>query len=323
MNIINQPKALERAALVPSRPERVLSQNDLSRWSADEFALAIALARRPARFMSGMNAQPVSLQPLMKSQLEPVLAHVPLETKDGACTLHLTAEALDTLAALLTPEVDDPRGLGRSLSLDALEAILVALLSPVDGLTVGRAAWMDDPAHGASAALSFASIAMPIWGASGALVALYRLIAAAGMASPDLLAGTVAERLAQAEAIGVQAERLFGTVELSPQDRVALEVGGGIMLDTYWPNGTVALGRRFSKVGNGWRMLPDLRKSKALVLRSHHAIQALSDPELGYLPESTRQLDLLDGHTVIATGRLVPAVVNDSEALVLRIDELR
>ena len=304
-------------------PRRILSQSDLARWSADEVALAIALARRPAWFVGGFGSTPVALRPLMKGELDPILAHVPLETADGLCTLHVGAPALDALAGLLTPQAPVRRGLGRSMSLDALEAVLVALLGPVDGLTVGRAAWMEEPAHGASAALCVDGVSMPVWGASAALVSLYRLVSAAGKAGSEALTDADTRRQTEADGIGVQAERLYGSVELTAMERARLELGGGLLLDSYWPSGLVAVGRRFTRSATGWRVLPELRKSKALVLRSHHGIQGLSDPDLGALPVSSRQLDLLDGHTVIATGRLVPAIVDDTETLVFRVDQLR
>ncbi|MBV6659254.1 MAG: hypothetical protein KI785_15935 [Devosiaceae bacterium] len=321
MNVVNRPQSLPSYAPRPERPTKVLGTNDLTRWSADELGLAIALARRPASFVGGISGVRVALQPLLEHEIDPVLAHVPLETPDGHCTLHVSAEALDALAGLMSPHEKSVKGLGRSVSLDALEALLVGLLAPVDGLKVGRAAWIEEPVSGASAAIRFGTATMPVWGASAGLVTLYRLIAATdrGLHSPALNPSTGS---AAKETVGVQAERLFGQVELSPQERVALEVGGGILVDTVWPNGLVALGRKFVKVGGGWREMPNLRKGKALVLRANHAIQALSDPELGLLPPSNRQLDLVDGHTVIGTGRLVPGRVDERDTLIFKIDQL-
>ncbi|MEM1289408.1 MAG: hypothetical protein AAGH60_13725 [Pseudomonadota bacterium] len=307
----------------PRRVDRVLSNVELDRWSADELSLAVALARKPAWFVAGLAALPISLRPLIKVGLEPVLAHVPLEFDEGTCTIHISSNALDALAGVLSSESGSDRGLGRSMSLDALEAIMVALLSPVGDVHVGRATWSEEAAAGASASLCFGDTIMPVWGDGAGLVALYRGISQAAKSTHSAMLSHRATHSASSGKIAVIAERLLGTVQLAPAQLTQLEVGGGVTLDTHWPQGLVILGRRFCKHADGWGTVSELRRKDQLVLRSDKGVQSLGDPNLGEMRSNASTLLLMDSDTVVASGSLAIGIVDGKNTVIFRIEQLR
>lgn len=291
---------------------RVLLPERLENWSAEDFALAIALARAPATLSSGLGEALLHLTVADGSQ-EKIVASVPLDVDGNALTLGLGNRGLDALASLLGDDAS-----GAALSLDAIEALTVAVLSPLARTSVGRASW---GAPGRSiAALTLGEASLSLTGAPAAILALQTdsVAASASLASPfALMGGPLAQRLA------VSTEQLLGLVRINDAERACMEEGCGILLDTIWPSSKQVAGRRFVKADSGWHVDHDLVGSM-LRIRASEQVQMLDELALDGQERqpSPTDLDLVDGDDVIATGHLIALELSGKPAIMFEVDHL-
>jgi hypothetical protein len=301
---------------------RVLDPGLLSHWSAEGFALAQKLARAPLTVTGGFANRRLTLA-LPSGPPEPAEIVVPVPVDGQEVDLTLGASALDWLVGLLGEE--QAPGVGRTLSFDAIEALLAGLFAPLGFDSIGRAriATTDDKdcVAGALAVLHGEGAAIPVLGSDAALHVFHERIAA----KTDRL---VAAPLSYLRAPGlvspaVTVETIIGMVRLDAEERGALEAGGGVRLDAHWPDGLCCVGRRFVADQGAWRTDACLSGSP-LIVRSAVAVRPLDDPALGTASIEDGALELLDGNQVVATGQLVslaeqgqphPIFVLDSPAL--------
>lgn len=283
-------------------PARVLDSRTLESWSADGFALARRLARAPATVTGGFANTRLTLGLCAPSGKPPALV-VPLHLNEATVTLALGPAALDALAGRLGPDQDE--GSGATLSLDAVEAILAGLLAPVALAGIGRASEAsDEDRHAAGtaiAALAMESTTIPVLGSDGALA---QLLEAMDAKADRLVAAPLSYLRAPSRTqLAVTVETLFGLVSLDAAERAALEPGGGVYLDTLWPEGRIIVGHRFVAQESGWAREAALT-DETLALRSGLAIRSLEDPDLAAPLPTGENLELVDGDGVIASGRL-------------------
>jgi len=283
-------------------PLRLLDSRTLAGWSADGFAFARRLARAPVTITGGFANTQVILG-LPSPDGEPPELVVPVHLDAVRVSLALGPAALDALAGRLGPEQGE--GSGATLSLDAVEAILAGLLAPLTQATMGRAraAAQDDrqAAQDAVAALQVDSATIPLLGSDTALERFREIMDAK---ADRLVAAPLSYLRAPSRTqLAVTVETLFGLVSLNAAEYAAMEPGGGMYLDTLWPDGRIVAGRRFAAQVSGWALERSL-KGDALVLRSGHAIRSLEDPDLAAPVAASESLELVDGDDVIASGRL-------------------
>lgn len=296
-----------------------LSPEKLASWSAEDFALAIELARAPTAFRSGLGDALIDL--VVPSDLpEEAVAIVPLSVDGAALTLGLGNQALDALIGLLSEEniTSGSTGGSATLSLDAIEALCVATVSPLMRIDVGRASW--GRLENAFAALQCNGAQLSLNGDPGAVLALRSTMISANSTHPgplDLMGQPLAQRLA------VNTENVFALVHLNEADRANLERHCGIMLDTLWPSGRKIAGQRFVQSGSAWHVEPELTAPR-LRVRSTQKIQMLDELSLeSSRPDpSPNALELVDGEQVIATGHLTSVEMSSAVHMVFKVDQL-
>lgn len=296
----------------------ILSPERLGGWSGEDFALAIELARAPATFRSGLGDGLLHLAVAEESNQDVVVV-LPLDIDGKALTLGVGRDALDALAGLLSDEVFTDAG--ANLSLDAIEALCVATLSPLMRIDVGRASW-GQSASGV-AALKIGNVQISLHGEREAVLALHAIMVAVGAAQPSPFA-LLGQPLAQRMAVGT--EQVLALVDLSEADHGApgaLEPGCGILLDTLWPIGRQVAGQRFVKSGLEWQLDAGLQAS-CLHVRSSAQVQMLDELSLNASqPDpSGSNLELVDGERVIARGRLTSVEMSDTAQMVFQVDQL-
>ncbi len=282
---------------------RVLDPGLLSHWSADGFALAQNLARAPLTVTGGFANTRLTLA-LPSGATEPAEVIVTLPVEGQMVELALSAAALDWLVGLLGR--DQAPGAGRTLSFDAIEALLAGLFAPLGFDGIGRAqlatANDSDRVAIALAVLHGEGATIPVLGADLALRAVHAQTAA----KTDRLVAAPLSYLRAPDFVSpaVTVETIIGMVRLTAEERGALEPGGGVRLDTHWPDGLCSVGRRFVAEEGGWRVDACLSGAPLLV-RSGVAVRPLDDPALGTALIEDGALELLDGDQLVATGHLV------------------
>lgn len=293
----------------------ILSSERLGGWSGEDFALAIELARAPATFRSGLGDGLLHLVVAEEPNQDAVVV-LPLDIDGKALTLGVGRDALDALAGLLSDEVSTDAG--ANLSLDAIEALCVATLSPLMRIDVGRASW-GQSANGV-AALKVGNVQISLHGEREAVLALQAIMVAVGAAQPSPFA-LLGQPLAQRMAVGT--EQVLALADLSEADHGALEPGCGILLDTLWPIGRQVAGQRFVKSGLEWQLDAGLQAS-CLHVRSSAQVQMLDELSLNAsLPDpSGSNLELVDGERVIARGRLTSVEISGRARMVFQVDQL-
>lgn len=304
-----------------TRPQaRVLDQSLLAAWTADGFALAQKLARAPLTANGGFASKRLTLGFPSRTVNQAAIV-VPLHGPGGRVDLALSPSALDALVGLLGQGATADSG--RTVSLDALEALLAGLLAPLACGQVSRARLADthdaERASKAWAALGLENTEIPVLGSDSALNALCDRIAAKAdrlVAAP--LSFLKSPPLGQA-AVGVAVETLVGTVQLSQDERAALEAGGGVFLDAHWPDGRTCIARRFVAVDGQWRV-DDCLSGDRLLVRSGAVVRGLDDPALGSAAPNLGLLELVDGQEIVATGHLVGTGQCDDPRLIFALD---
>lgn len=309
---------------------KTLSYERLESWSPDKFALAVELARAPASLRSGLGDELLHLM-VTDETLEDAVATLPLEIDGNALTLGLGNEALDALVGLLSEEAS--MGDGANLSLDALESLCVAILSPLMRIEVGRAAWV--PADSGSrghdiAALKLNHAHLSLTGEPAAVLALQSGMQATSHHFPPSLAPLLDHSLSGQSLprrLAIDVETVVALVCLTQAERNALEPGCGLMLDTVWPAGRQVAGQRFVKSSIesnlGWHLDADLQGSP-LRIRSDHRLEMLenlpSDTAMDGL--SPNPLELVEGENVIARGQLSAIDIAGKPQMIFLVDQL-
>jgi hypothetical protein len=297
---------------------RVLDPGLLAHWSADGFALAQKLARAPLTVTGGFANTRLTLA-LPPAATEPAVIVVPLPIDSHEVALALSASALDWLAGLL--DRDQAPGAGRTLSFDAIEALLAGLFAPLgfDGMGRAQLAATGDNTSVASAlaVLHGEGVAIPVLGTDVALQALHALIAA----KSDRLVAAPLSYLRAPDFVSpaVTVETIIGMVRLDAEERSALESGGGVRLDAYWPGGLSTVGRRFVTDQSGWRVDACL-SDRPMIVRAGMAVRPLDDPALATTSVDDGALELLDGDEVVATGHLVSLAEQDQPHPIFVLD---
>ncbi|MBO6676899.1 MAG: hypothetical protein JJ908_16290 [Rhizobiales bacterium] len=282
---------------------RVLDSELLSRWSADGFALAQKLARAPLTVTGGFANTRLTLA-LPSGTPEPPDILVPVPVDGHEVEMAFSASALDWLVGLL--DRDQAPGAGRTLSFDAMEALLAGLLAPLNLGGIGRARLAttsdNNDVASAVAVLHGEGTAIPVLGTDAALLAFHARIAAK---TDRLVAAPLSYlRVPDFASPAVMVETLVGMVRLDADERGALEAGGGVRLDAHWPGGRCSVGRRFVADQEAWRIDACL-SGDPLIVRSGMAARPLDDPALATTLIDDGALELLDGDKVVATGHLV------------------
>lgn len=304
--------------LQASVTQRLLTREHLARWSAEAFELAQQIARAPVTFTGGFSNTQVTLG-VANEHEETAMVSVPLRLGAEQISVSLDEPALDTLAGLLERGATQS-SVGQTLSLDAIEAILAGLLAPLDGLSVGTAAWDTGDASGGFCALQFDDAMLPVLGSVKALKALH---AAMTSKADRLVAAPLSYlKLPTRTRFAVSVEELLGVIWLNADDIANLEPGGGVVLDAVWSHGRMIAGRRFVSTEHGWRVEPSL-ESAPVVVRSDHAVRALDDPALTGSMKRTGTLELVHGDAVIATGRLANIERKGAMLTVFVTDQVR
>lgn len=292
-----------------------LSPERLGDWNGEDFALAIELARAPATFASGLGDALVHLV-VTEETNEDGEAILPFTIEGETLTLGIGGEALDALAGLLGADVSV--GAGANLSLDAIEALCVAVLSPLMRIDAARASW--GPSGHTVAALKIGDVQLSLKGDAAAVLALQRGIVTAGAAQSTsfaLLGQPLAQRIA------VRTQQVLAITCLDEQERAALEPGCGILVDTLWQNGRQVAGQRFVKCGANWHVDADLG-SGCLHVRSAAQVQMLDELSLGNNSSDPSGLDLelMDGELVVAHGHLTSLEVAGTQRVIFQVDQL-
>ena len=304
-------------------PQRLLSPGAMAGWSADLFALAVTLSRQPVAVTGGLCSARLTLTVENRDKLAPV-AQIPLSIGTAQIRVLLDAEALDGLAARLEAPDADSVGAGTTLSLDAVEALVAALLAPVAEIMVGRADWVQLASGTAPLRLVADGTSLALAGDAAALQRLYETLHAR---TDRLVPGPLAlAALPLDHRLAVDVERVVGHVALDETDRAALQVGGGVLPDHLWPNGLTLFGRRFVRQGNGWRCMTLATLDQGCLLRIAHDRRTLDDARLASPASAartaTQTLELVGFDGVLATGRLVTARWRGADRQVFQIDRL-
>lgn len=297
----------------------VLDQAYLSSWSAYGFAMAQRLARAPLNVTGGIASTRLTLGLALQAPADAQI-FVPVHVHADSAVLALNAQALDRLAGLL--ERDSTPGSGRTLSLDAVEALLAGLLAPLALDGIGRA-WLAGDAepeaastYPAIATLQFEACDIPVLGTDTALAKMYDQVSA----RMDRLVAAPLSYLKSAHQAraAVEVETLVGMAALNAEERAALEPGGAVLLDAHWPSGRTSVGRRFVVSDDGWRV-DDCFANNHVMVRSGTLVRGLDDPALNAPVPSTGLLELVDGQEIIATGHLasLPEIDNLQPIFVL------
>lgn len=297
------------------RDVMTLSPERLESWSAEDFALTIELARVPAAVRSGLGEALLHLM-VADEAVEDVVALVPLDIDGNTLTLGLGHEVLDTLVGLLSNET--VKGSGANLSLDAVEALCVAVLAPLTGIDVGRANW--GSLDGTVAALKLGPAAISLTGDPNAVLALQHAMRASSEKFPSSLAPFLGQRVQKRMALAT--EQVFALVDLSEAERAAMETGGGILLDTLWPSGRQVAGQRFVTSDLEWHVQRELQIA-SLRVRREPQVRLLNELPLDVTPlPLSSDLELVDGNRVIAHGHLVSVEISGTPHVVFEVDQL-
>ena len=303
--------------LQASAARRLLTREHLVGWSVDTFELAQMIARSPVTVTGGFSNTQITLSLAMEAD-ETAIAAIPVKLGSERMSLSLHESAIDALAALLERGTA-PANAGRTLSLDAIEAILAGLLSPVGDLSIEAGSWNGTDASEDLCALQFNDAVVPVQGPIRALRALH---AAMTSEADRLIAAPLSYlKLPTRARMAVTVEDALGLVSLTADDLANLESGGGVILDTVWPSGRTIAGRRFVSTEQGWRLEEEL-DSTSVIVRSGHAVRALDDPALNSSLGRTDGLELVRGEEVIATGRLAAVEHEGMLRAVFAIDQL-
>ncbi|MEO0384973.1 MAG: hypothetical protein AAF234_15605 [Pseudomonadota bacterium] len=298
---------------------RVLDQAHLSAWSADGFEMARRLARAPLSVTGGIASTRLTLGLALQDPTEAQI-FIPLHVHGDTALLALNERALDSLASLL--ERNTAPGAGRTLSLDAVEALLAGLLAPLALDGIGRASLAADAeaawTRPTIAALQFEACDIPVLGTDAALAKVYDQVAAKMdrlVAAPlSYLKSTHQARAA------VEVETLVGMAALNAEERAKLEPSGAVLLDAHWPSGRTSVGRRFVASEDGWRV-DDCLANRYLMVRSGTLVRGLDDPALHAPVPSTGLLELVEGREIIATGHLASLSEGDDLQPIFVLDQ--
>ncbi len=278
-----------------SVPVPVVDADHLADWSAEDFDLVARLARAPRVLIGGLGGQQVTLT-CADPRRQPVEMAISLALPEGTLTALASAAALDGLVGLLEGSGTAQVGVGRTVSPDAVEAILAGLLAPLGLAGIGPAVAPKDHAkigdHHPVVALEVNGTQLPLAGPTAALGALET-----HFATHSAPLEPVPERFA------VALECVVGWVDLSDEELLRLEPGGGVVLDAVWPDGLTVVGRRFVAHGDAWRTETALANG-ALRLRAGRALRRLDDADLKEALEPHTVVELVGGETTLATGHL-------------------
>ena len=303
--------------LQASAAQRLLTHEHLGNWSVDTFELAQMVARSPVTVTGGFSNVQITLNLAVEAD-DATVAAIPFRLGSEQITLSLHESALDALAGLLERGTEFANA-GRTLSLDAIEAVLAGLLAPVDDLSVGAGSWNGPDASRHLCVLQFNDAVIPVQGSVRALRALHA--AMTSKADRTIAAPLSYLRLPTRARMAVTVEEVLGLVSLTADDLANLESGGGVILDTVWPYARTIAGRRFVSAEQAWLLEEELN-SAPVIVRSGHAIRALDDPALNSSVDRTDGLELVRGEEVIATGRLAAIERKGRLCTVFAIDQL-
>ena len=298
---------------------RSLSPMAMHSWSANLFDLVVTLSRQPVAVTGGLCSARLALGVATSNQ-QGIIAEVPLSIGSTTLTLHLSADAVDGLAARLEGPGALPAGAGATLSLDALEALLAALLAPIPEILVGRASWVDGSDADAVLALTADETGLLLSGETTALRALYETL----HARTDRMVSTplAVAALPLDQRLTVDVEKIVGQVALNEVDLTALHAGAGILPDQLWPNGLTLIGRRFTLQDGSWQSQNVATQDGSCLLRVAKTKRTLDDPRLGAALPDDGPAELFGTSGVLATGRLVMADWQGEPRQVFQIDQL-
>lgn len=311
------------SSLSSEEAHHILPAQRLAHWSAEDFALARNLARAPLVVNGGLASARVWLDLAPEPAHAPV-ARVPLHLGDATVELAVADTALDHLAGLLEPR--KPRhGAGRTLSLDGVEALLCALLAPLDQVEIGTAQWAETSRQPQSvAALFLAETAMPLTGSHTSINAMRAAFAAKMDRHVAAPLSYLKDAHRKTPAIDVQT--VLGAVALLPSDRDRLETGGAVLLDSHWAGGVSVVAQRFrtsdeaAQPNETWQIASDCEAEKLLV-RSAHATLPL-DADVLRAQAKGATLELVMGDNVLAHGQLAALSIEDQPRIAFIISEL-
>lgn len=339
---MNQIDVLGSQGSMEDAHTRLITPHDAAHWSADDFALVIGVSRRPATFASGLSPSAedqisLPLDVALSPHSHPVATQALLIGED-IIQVQMDAVALDALAQQLDAK-SAPDGAGRTLSLDAIEALWAAMFCHVPQIGVGAAAWVDG-AHGkdliSPMVLHLFNAKMPLAGKHSTV----RMLHQTALAGRDgLLHDQQPAQNDVLSALAIRRETLLGITHLSDQDIASLEPGCGVSIDTLWPHGRPVFARRFAPYatdGQQWQLVNELEANTALVLRSNERLCTLDDPILAsdgtgrvpshvtsYAePQAQSLVELLRGDDVLASGKLMAAQNDGQSILLFQVDDL-
>lgn len=292
-----------------------LDPERLAHWDASDLSMAIALAKAPAAFRVGLGDS-IGHLIVADGSLEETVVTFQLNAAGEPLALGLGQRALDVLVALLGSETEPNSG--STLSLDAVEALCAALLSPLDEVEVGRADWGHLAAS--HAAINLDDVCLPLMGTSAGVLAFQTAVIAANAALPAPFA-LMGQPLVQRLAVGT--DRISAVVHLDQNERAELKPGSGIVLDTCWPVGRTLVGRRFVSAGGDWRVEQEMTTSP-LLIRSSKQLQMLDELslEMEVTDTGTTGLELVDGDQVIASGQIICVAMAGEPCMLFEIDQL-
>ncbi|MFK7793693.1 MAG: hypothetical protein AB8B88_13605 [Devosiaceae bacterium] len=304
---------------------RILSPGDVAHWTADDFALAVRIAHAPLTVTGGLTSTRIRLDLAPQNSpenLQPPVVSVPLNMADTKIHLHAAGDALDGLAGLLERGRQN-EGAGATLSLDAVEALLAALLAPLDDVAVGQATWTDQHDPMPLCALHFDGVSFPLFGSSSALETFRKAFAS----KVDQLVAAPLSYLKDPsrERVAVESETVLGAVQVSAEEAQALEIGGGILLDSLWPQGRDVVAGRFAKLGDNWQLMEQqegtlhVRAGDGLMLLDQASDQTASQASTG--PDG-QHLELMDRERCVAHGYLTSIIRDDKMSPVFVVTQL-
>ncbi len=315
--------------LQAGNPCMMLSAAMLAEWSLEDFVFARNVARAPMAVSGGLASARIVLDFALPQTEHPVVA-LPLYVGDQTVELHAGNTALDALAGLLEPgkSITDA---GRTLSLDAIEALFSALLSPLGDVQLGDARWNQDKnVHGldglhALCALHLDGHAFPITGSHTGLMAFH----AAFASKVDRLVAAPLSLLKNGErkTPAVEVDLVLGAVTLDAKDLEKLEPQGAVLLDTHWAGGKILAARRFmaSPMQEDWSLTGGF-ENNTLLVRSAHTILALDADgfveRLAPNPLPNHPLQLVRGDQVLAHGTLIALTYQGVPRMAFGIDTL-
>jgi hypothetical protein len=312
--------------LQAANPRMVLSAAMLAEWSLEDFVFARKVARAPMAVSGGLASARIVLD-FALPQTEHAVVALPLYVGDQTVELHAGNTALDALAGLLEPGKSNTDA-GRTLSLDAVEALFCALLSPLSDVQLGDARWTQgENAHGLHAicALHLDGHAFLITGSQPALMAFHSAFASKVdrlVAAPLCLL-----KNAERQTPAVEVDLVLGAVTLDAKDLEKLGPQGAVLLDSHWAGGKTVAARRFmaAPMEEDWSLAGGF-EDNTLLVRSARTILALDTDNfvdgLAVKPLPNHPLQLVRGDQVLAHGKLTALTCQGEPRMAFVIDTL-